>query len=581
MRLLLYFPGRQYIISTGKNRGNREQERRLPGRRREWGMTISALWGKLTAPDGWVAGHKSIALFLLALALGLGLAAINVFPAPDVATRYAPMAEAFAAGEWNYAFHPRIPMLHQTLAGCFCWLFGISGFAGCRLAAVLVFALCVFPLYSLFRLVWNERVAWIGTFLYVICAELQQIAGEGLRDNLKTLAVALVALALVVLCRNARRTAVYGLLALGTAIGVTSRADLVVVLFLIWCAVGVWEIASRSFPWRTLAAAMLALALMLPALLINWKMIGYPVPDSRYAALWQKVELRLNPPLAAPPAAVPAPASGAEPAAESPLEALEVPGESGFLPFSFGELCDYVKTFFEGFYVWFGVPALLAVIGRIRRREFSREEGVIAAVVMGHAVLVAAQILVHDRYLFLSTRYLTPVAPLAFGWSALFGIRAWEELKRWRPQWFTPAVLRGILAFLVLAFTGAAAGPVIKEHTSKKKSALYRGNVELAGWIAADYRGPRYFEPELDPFEYFSRKLPQVVVPRRFVQTGYLAGGSSCRFARDGGDYVLLEKGEPAPAGGPWDMVREFRCYRHDYQLWKKRPGAGREGADL
>ena len=164
-------------------------------------MTISALWGKLTAPDGWVAGHKSIALFLLALALGLGLAAINVFPAPDVATRYAPMAEAFAAGEWNYAFHPRIPMLHQTLAGCFCWLFGISGFAGCRLAAVLVFALCVFPLYSLFRLVWNERVAWIGTFLYVICAELQQIAGEGLRDNLKTLAVALVALALVVLCR--------------------------------------------------------------------------------------------------------------------------------------------------------------------------------------------------------------------------------------------------------------------------------------------------------------------------------------------------------------------------------------------
>ncbi|PWM82040.1 MAG: hypothetical protein DBX90_06470, partial [Lentisphaerae bacterium] len=103
-------------------------------------MTISALWGKLTAPDGWVAGHKSIALFLLALALGLGLAAINVFPAPDVATRYAPMAEAFAAGEWKYAFHPRIPMLHQTLAGCFCWLFGISGFAGCRLAAVLVFA---------------------------------------------------------------------------------------------------------------------------------------------------------------------------------------------------------------------------------------------------------------------------------------------------------------------------------------------------------------------------------------------------------------------------------------------------------
>lgn len=197
------------------------------------------------------------------------------------------------------------------------------------------------------------------------------------------------------------------------------------------------------------------------------------------------------------------------------------------------------------------MPALLAVIGRIRRREFSREEGVIAAVVVGHAVLVAAQILVHDRYLFLSTRYLTPVAPLAFGWSALFGIRAWEELTRWRPQWFTPAVLRGILAFLVLAFTAAAAGPVIKEHTSKKKSALYRGNVELAGWIAADYRGPRYFEPELDPFEYFSRKLPQVVVPRRFVQTGYLAGGSSCRFARGGGDYVLLEKGEPAPAAAP------------------------------
>ena len=50
--------------------------------------------------------------------------------------------------------------------------------------------------------------------------------------------------------------------------------------------------------------------------------------------------------------------------------------------------------------MWFGVPALLAVIGRIRRREFSREEGVIAAVVVGHAVLVAAQPLAATLRLF-------------------------------------------------------------------------------------------------------------------------------------------------------------------------------------
>ena len=94
--------------------------------------------------------------FLAALALALPLAACTVIPSLDVAGRYAPMADALAAGEWRYAFHPRVSPLLPVLGGVFSFLSGWSGFAGVKIAASLLFALAVFPLFALFKRVFSE-----------------------------------------------------------------------------------------------------------------------------------------------------------------------------------------------------------------------------------------------------------------------------------------------------------------------------------------------------------------------------------------------------------------------------------------
>ena len=55
--------------------------------------------------------------FLLALVLALPPFFLTTIPPVDVATRYAPMAEAFARGDWGYAFHPRVPLLQSVIGG--------------------------------------------------------------------------------------------------------------------------------------------------------------------------------------------------------------------------------------------------------------------------------------------------------------------------------------------------------------------------------------------------------------------------------------------------------------------------------
>lgn len=92
------------------------------------------------------------------------------------------MADALAAGEWRYAFHPRVSPLLPVLGGVFSFLSGWSGFAGVKLAASLLFALAVFPLFALFKRVFSEQVACWGVLFFLFCSHVLRYAGEGLRD---------------------------------------------------------------------------------------------------------------------------------------------------------------------------------------------------------------------------------------------------------------------------------------------------------------------------------------------------------------------------------------------------------------
>ena len=100
------------------------------------------------------------AFFLLLCVCDLPLLYLRDWPLRDVALRYAPMAEHFAAGNWQFAFHPRCQLLHTSVAGIFAFLLDCDGFSACRISAFFFFCLCIIPLFFLMRRIFGCKVAW-------------------------------------------------------------------------------------------------------------------------------------------------------------------------------------------------------------------------------------------------------------------------------------------------------------------------------------------------------------------------------------------------------------------------------------
>ena len=77
-------------------------------------------------------------IFFIVLIL-LYLPALFLYDVPDrdTAMRYAPAAEAFARGDWLFAFHPRMQMLHPFVSGIFVLLFPVDGFLAAKLSSLL------------------------------------------------------------------------------------------------------------------------------------------------------------------------------------------------------------------------------------------------------------------------------------------------------------------------------------------------------------------------------------------------------------------------------------------------------------
>ena len=86
----------------------------------------------------WCGGGAGRPLALVTAAVAAA-AAVVAFCLPLAATdtlcRYAPMAEAFAAGDWANAFHPRFGVGGTVVAGLFALLPGFDGFTACAVSA--------------------------------------------------------------------------------------------------------------------------------------------------------------------------------------------------------------------------------------------------------------------------------------------------------------------------------------------------------------------------------------------------------------------------------------------------------------
>ena len=258
------------------------------------GRQLSVLLPMTIKTLGYVCGRFRDRLapwsaFLLMWLMLLPAIALYDLPQRDVAMRYAPMAEAFAAGDWRFAFHPRVTPLLTVGAGMISRLFSCDGYLGCRLAGALFLTFGIFPLYrGCFRL-YGFRTAFTAALLYAACAVFVRLGCYGLREAAGVFGVALLFHAAAGLREGAGRHLRYLEFAVAEAVLLLTRGDLA--LFALAALIGLfgWDLLRHRHPLRSLGIAAVTAVLILPQLLYNYRMIGYPVPEVRHAVVMRKL----------------------------------------------------------------------------------------------------------------------------------------------------------------------------------------------------------------------------------------------------------------------------------------------------
>lgn len=202
--------------------------------------------------------------------------AISVYPVlqSDTMNRYAPMADAFAAGDWFHAFHPRFGVLFSVLTGLLATL-GFRGDHASQIISIGFLAFSAIPAWHIMRRVFDEKVAYITSVLLLLMPECFVYAIDGLRDTARTFAALLVAYTFVA---NKREW----VLALGVFIMASLRADTQLLAIVV---VGVWSIlAIRQKNYRAiwLPIGSLILGLALCSLMV-YEFTGVFLPNAHAA----------------------------------------------------------------------------------------------------------------------------------------------------------------------------------------------------------------------------------------------------------------------------------------------------------
>jgi len=467
---------------------------------------------------------------------------ISDLPMSDVHSRYAPMAEEFAERNWAFAFHPRIPPFLPVLGGCFVKIFGVNGFFGVKLASLLCFSLSFLGLIPLFRRVFDLRTTVLAGALAMFLSPLLRLVFAGLREPVKGMFFIFAAYCLVRLWQEKR--SLYALLLLGFSCAGMSmvKDDSVLLAFLFLAAAFCIEIfRSKRFPWHTILAGILALILLTPLLILNYRLTGYPVPSNRFVPIaeklipfrcfdrqkewsqpqepvWQDTPEKGDIPIQGPIAK--------SIKTQAPKKLVMPPVETTKY-LSCKALLKMVRDFFAAFYLWYFIPALAVIFFRIRRKQWTGEDTIILLVPLVHSLLLAVQILVSDRWFFFPKRYSLAVVPLFCGWTARAILYLYDFLKeRMKPE-ILKRLIPGIMIIAAVGLYAYGLLPEIHEHTSKTKRSHRTVLFAWADAIKKDYKGISrekffYIYNEL----YISFRKPYVYSDA-LHELGYLSGGES------------------------------------------------------
>ena len=226
----------------------------------------------------WVAASAAT---VLALILGV----FFLVPTHDTVMRYAVMAEKFAAGNWQEAFHPRFGVGMSVLSGTVVAVTGLDGLAACTVVSMLAWGLTIVPLFYFVRSVFGEFAAWIAVALYVVSPIPMLWGFQGLRDTFRFLGVT-CALA-GIFGRFSKEYPASGLapMLLGCLMLCVFRGDTI-----LYCAflLAVYAVVDR-FGRNTLICAASALVFLQAPCFMVWKWTGWWLPAPQYVKFIQKI----------------------------------------------------------------------------------------------------------------------------------------------------------------------------------------------------------------------------------------------------------------------------------------------------
>lgn len=233
----------------------------------------------------WSSGRKIWVAASAATILALVLGVLFLVPTHDTVMRYAVMAEKFAEGNWQEAFHPRFGVGMSFLAGLVVATTGIDGLTACTVVSMLAWGLTIVPLFYFVRCLFGEFTAWIAVALYLVCPIPMLWGFQGLRDTFRFLGFTCALAGIFGRCSKEYPSS--GLLPMlsGVLMLCVFRGDTILAGMLLLAFYAVLDRFGRN-TWICAASALLFL--QAPCFMV-WKWTGWWLPAPQYVAFIKKI----------------------------------------------------------------------------------------------------------------------------------------------------------------------------------------------------------------------------------------------------------------------------------------------------
>ena len=253
------------------------------------GNVLERLRACFKAGNRWLTPGRILSIaFLFGLTWGIVFLVFNEEIYRDVANCYAWYAREFGQGNWNGPALAGLPPLNIFLGGLLTRC-GIETYRALMLLSLLFYLLTIFPLYRLLKNFVSPQAAAWGTVLFVSAPKIIRFAGMGLLESGRDFFLVLSFALLFRILRGKYRP--FHLIFLGISLGFLSltRGEGILMAGTVGlCMILLW----RNFQWEwrsffrqvalpMLAVAGVALVVISPRLVNNYRVCGYPVIDTR------------------------------------------------------------------------------------------------------------------------------------------------------------------------------------------------------------------------------------------------------------------------------------------------------------